>query len=192
MFDPAPSDRRARGSVRRRIHTGVRRPRQDENGQAMVEFALILFPLLLLVAGIIQFGIALNFWLDMNRIANQGARQAVVNHWANCPRIPETPACTATTVGANNSLATYLRGQAISRGLRDSVCVFVTYPEDNDPATEPGSAGSPVRVTLESDFDLLPILGVGSLRLRGTATMRLEQDPTHISLPDAAGPAPCP
>ena len=28
----------------------------------MVEFALILIPLLVLVVGIIQFGIALNYW----------------------------------------------------------------------------------------------------------------------------------
>ena len=41
------------------------RRRHDESGQAMVEFALILFPLLILVAGIIQFGIGLNYWLDM-------------------------------------------------------------------------------------------------------------------------------
>ena len=52
----------------------------------MVEFALILFPLLLLVAGIIQFGIGLNYWLDMQRIANQGARWAAVNNWPpDCP-----------------------------------------------------------------------------------------------------------
>ena len=49
-----------------------------ESGQATVEFALILFPLLLLVAGIIWFGIGLNYWLDMQRIANQGARWAAV------------------------------------------------------------------------------------------------------------------
>ena len=62
-------------------HDDIRaRRRQDrESGQAMVEFALILFPLLLLVAGIIQFGIGLNYWLDMKRIANQGARWAAVN-----------------------------------------------------------------------------------------------------------------
>ena len=48
----------------------------------MVEFALILFPLLIIVAGIIQFGIALNYWLDMQRIANQGARWAAVNCWS--------------------------------------------------------------------------------------------------------------
>ena len=49
-----------------------------ESGQAMVEFALILVPLLIIVVGIIQFGIGLNYWLDMNRLANQGARWAVV------------------------------------------------------------------------------------------------------------------
>ena len=61
------------------------RARQD--GQALVEFALIAPLLLMLVFGIIYFGIGLNYWLDMNRVANQGARQAAVNHWpTQCPR----------------------------------------------------------------------------------------------------------
>ena len=55
------------------------RRKNNESGQAMVEFALILFPLLLIVVGVIQFGIGLNYWLDMQRIANQGARWASVN-----------------------------------------------------------------------------------------------------------------
>ena len=38
----------------------------------MVEFALILVPLLILVGGIIQFGIGLNYWLDMNRHGESG------------------------------------------------------------------------------------------------------------------------
>jgi Flp pilus assembly protein TadG len=44
---------------------------RSEKGQATTEFALILFPLLILVTGIIWFGIGLNYWLDMQRIANQ-------------------------------------------------------------------------------------------------------------------------
>ena len=73
------SDRGVERPVTTHEHTGARRRRKDgERGQAMVEFALILFPLLILVAGIIQFGIGLNYWLDANRIANQGARFAVV------------------------------------------------------------------------------------------------------------------
>ena len=52
----------------------------------MVEFALILFPLLILVVGDHPVRHRLNYWLDMNRIANQGARWAVVNGWPDCPR----------------------------------------------------------------------------------------------------------
>ena len=61
--------------------SGVRMlERQD--GQALVEFALIVPISLMIVVGIIYFGIGLNYWLDMNRTANKEARQAVVNHWA--------------------------------------------------------------------------------------------------------------
>ncbi len=153
----------------------------------MVEFALILFPLLLLVAGIIQFGIALNFWLDSNRIANQGARWAVVNSWPGCARTAAADSCTAvppqncTPMPPNVSLAGYLRCEAISNGLRNSVRVEVCYPNDGDPTD--GQVGTPVRVRLESDFEWLPLIGGAAgrptLQLRGEATMRLEQDQTN-------------
>ena len=65
--------------MRLRDWTAARRYRQDpESGQATTEFALLLPVFLILVVGIINFGIGLNFWLDMQRIANQGARWAVV------------------------------------------------------------------------------------------------------------------
>ena len=69
-------------------------PRNSESGQAMVEFALILVPLLILVVGIIQFGIGLNYWLDMNRVANQGARWAdggLTGPRRACARDPSAP-----------------------------------------------------------------------------------------------------
>jgi Flp pilus assembly protein TadG len=154
----------------------------------MVEFALILFPLLLLVAGIIQFGIGLNFWLDSNRIANQGARWAVVNSWPGCTRTAAADSCTATpacgTAGMpSTTLQNYLKCEAISQGLRgaleDPNAVTVCYPDDNDPNTALGAVGTPVRVRIESDFEFVPILNVGTIRLRGSATMRLEQDQTN-------------
>src|SRR5688572_20224908 len=82
------SDRSSEHPVRRFGDTTAARRRQDrESGQATTEFALILMPLLLVVAGIIQFGIGLNYWLDMQRVANQGGRWASVNNWPpNCPR----------------------------------------------------------------------------------------------------------
>lgn len=183
MSQRSSSDRGLETSVARHDHTGAWRRREDrERGQAMVEFALILFPLLILVAGIIQFGIGLNFWLDQNRIANQGARWAVVNAWPGCARTAPhdgcqaTPACTAAPT--NTTLANYLKCQAISKGLRDSVTVTVCYPDDLDAATDPGDVGTPVRVRLETPFKFVPILNIGTITLRGTATMRLEQPQT--------------
>ena len=183
MCRPPSSDRGVERPVTSHDYTGATRRRQDgERGQAMVEFALILFPLLILVAGIIQFGIGLNFWLDENRIANQGARWAVVNSWPGCARTAAadscvaTPACTAAPT--NTTLANYLKCQAISQGLRNSVTVSVCYPDDGN-ASNDGEVGTPVRVRLEAPFTFVPILNIGTINLRGTATMRLEQDQTN-------------
>jgi len=184
MYEPSSSDRGLEPAVQRHDHTGAWRRREDrERGQAMVEFALILFPLLLLVAGIIQFGIGLNFWLDSNRIANQGARWAVVNSWPGCTRTAPADSCTATpactAAPTNTTLANYLKCQAISQGLRNSVTVSVCYPDDLDPNTALGAVGTPVRVRLEAPFKFVPILNIGTITLRGSATMRLEQDQTN-------------
>ena len=162
----------------------ARSRRQDrESGQAMVEFALILFPLLLLVVGIIQFGIALNYWLDMQRIANQGARWAAVNNWPpDCPAGSAVGDCDGDP---NPSLVESLTNEAVTSGLQSSVQVEICYPDGVD------SQGHPVRVRLESPFKLLPILGWGTLELRADATMRLEQQPTLITGENPAPPTPC-
>ena len=155
--------------MRTRNPIGVRRGRDRESGQSTVEFALILFPLLLLVAGIIQFGIALNYWLDMQRIANQGARWAAVNNWPpDCPR-------GSTSCASPNTLQETLRRQMLTEGLQNNstTSVQLCYPDGTK------GLGDPVRIQIRSTFDLLPILGVGSLNLKAKATMRLEhtQDP---------------
>ena len=180
MLEPRRSDRSLGRLVKTRDLIGARRRQDPESGQATTEFALILFPLLILVAGIIYFGIGLNYWLDMQRLSNQGARWAVVNAWPNCPRTPTTPACNSATLGAGNSLPTYLKSQAVSNGLRSSVAVAVCYPDDGDSLTQTGTTGTPVRVTLDSPFKFVPILSLGTINLHARATMRLEQNPTHI------------
>jgi hypothetical protein len=187
MFRPHRSDRSTRALVRLRDLTAARRFRRDpESGQATTEFALILLPLLIIVVGIIQFGIGLNFWMDEQRIANQGARWAVVNSWPGCNladpanHCDQTPPCGASM--PRTRLDNYLRCQAISQGLRNNVSVTICYAEDGD-ASNNGVVGSPVRVTLDSPFKFVPILGLGTINLRGSATMRLEQttDPTRPS-----------
>ena len=115
----------------------------------MVEFALILFPLLTLVAGIIYFGIGLNYWLDMNRIANQGARWAVVNNWPpECQRTDTTctqlPARLHRRCRTRVKLQDTLKCMAITKGLQDGLTVDICYPAGNN------DAGDPVRVRFNS------------------------------------------
>lgn len=129
----------------------------------MVEFALILFPLLIIVAGVIQFGIGLNYWLDMNRLANQGARWAVVNSYPGCPRTGPNAPCTPT-------LQQYIACQPSADALRPNV--FISFPAG---ATE-DDVGDPVEVRLTNPFRLVPILGIGTIDLQARATMRLEQN----------------
>jgi Flp pilus assembly protein TadG len=161
--------------VRTRDLTGVRHLRDRESGQATVEFALILFPLLMVVTGIIYFGIGLNYWLDMNRIANQGARWAVVNNWApECLRTDATctttPACTASS-RTKVKLQDTLKCMAISRGLQNGVLVDICYPNTTN------NAGDPVRVRLRQPYKFFFLDSVG-ITLTAKATMRLEQPPT--------------
>ena len=56
-----------------------RRWRQREDGQAMVEFALILPIFLLILCGIIDFGWLFYNQLTLNNACREGARYAVVN-----------------------------------------------------------------------------------------------------------------
>ena len=179
MPRPVRSDRSSDRLVKRFDVTPAQLRRDPESGQAMVEFALILIPLLILVVGVIQFGIGLNYWLDMNRLANQGARWAVVNGWPNCPRT-DPAACTQTTVGPGNSLPTYLRSQATSAGLRSSVAVTVCYPVPGVGDPPAGSVGSPVKVQLDSPYRFRLIMKLPTINLRAAATMRIESDqPTN-------------
>jgi len=169
--------------VRTRNLNGVRHRRDRESGQATVEFALILFPLLTLVAGIIYFGIGLNYWLDMNRIANQGARWAVVNNWApECLRTDTTctttPACTASP-RTKVKLQDTLKCMAISKGLQDGVVVDICYPNTTN------NAGDPVRVRLRQPYNFFFMDSIG-ITLTAKATMRLEQ-PASMSKISADG-----
>jgi hypothetical protein len=171
--------------VRTRNPIGVKGSRNRESGQATVEFALILFPLLILVSGIIYFGIGLNYWLDMNRIANQGARWAVVNNWSpeclstdtTCTQQPACSGVARTRVKLQNTL----KCMATTKGLQDGVSVDICYPSGTN------EAGDPVRVRLQQPYTFF-FLNAFHITLTAKATMRLEQ-PASLSkiVPDNGG-----
>jgi hypothetical protein len=58
---------------------------RKQNGQSMVEFALVAPVLLMLVLGIIQFGIVLNNYMALTDAVRAGSRQAAVGRTAADP-----------------------------------------------------------------------------------------------------------
>ena len=138
----------------------------------MVEFALILFPLLLLVAGIIQFGIGAQL------LARHAAHRQPGRALGGCQQLAAgLPAWLRRTCdGPENAPADTPEADDRRRTEEQS--------DDQRPGLLPGrneAAGDPVRVQIRSTFNVLPILGFGSLDLKAKATMRLEQsqDPTQ-------------
>jgi hypothetical protein len=170
-FGPKRADKSAMGSSWESGSAPSSAPRPREDGQALVEFALIAPLFLLIVVGIIQFGIGLNYWLDLNRIANQGARWAVVNRY---------PGCTSGAVPCNPSLQDYLESEPVSGGLNPDA--FICFPENTD------AVGRPVSVRMTTSFTFLPIMDLGTITLRAKATMRIEQRRTRYV---ADGAPPC-
>lgn len=140
----------------------LRRRGRAEEGQTVVEFALILFPLLLLVVGIIQFGIAINFWQDQQRLAAAGARVAVVNCAA-------ASWCTPT-------LEDYLEVQTLSNGNTPQATVCFESKTGN---LGTARVGDSITVSLEAPFDLVPLFGFTGITLSARTTMRLEQNATN-------------
>jgi Flp pilus assembly protein TadG len=169
-----------------RIHQRVR----AERGTAMVEMALVLPILLFLALGIVDFGRAINYWNDVNQIAADGARFAAVN---NNPGTDLTPQVTdfrqwlrtqaetgelkdGTVAGGNpancpDPMNTDECSQSVTSKLK--VCI-------ESPTGEPLTIGNPIRVRVESSYNLVPFLGeqtdFGSVAIRGEAVMRLEQN----------------
>src|ERR671935_3274307 len=89
-----------RGHSLRRVLSRCR----DDRGVALTEMALVLPLLLLLILGMVDFGKAINYWIDNTHLANEGARLAAVN---------KNPASTLPcTSGAGATLQDYILQQA--------------------------------------------------------------------------------
>src|SRR5918999_1240462 len=139
---------------------------RSERGAALVEFALILPVLLLLVFGMIDFGKAINYWLDANHLAAEGARHVAVGRAVGQP------------------LETYLRGQADTTELRNggtgsvptalqtTLCYF-----DGDGDGDRDDEHDRVRVKATVEYHWMPFLKLDSTSttITGTATSRIEQ-----------------
>ncbi len=144
---------------------------RDDDGQALVEFALVLPILLLVVLGIFEFGRAYNYWVDETHLANQAARFASVNHRPD----------------AGQTITQYVRNQATTNELKNGT--GQVSPGLKLCITTTGTVGDPVRVDATSTYHWLSFLGVSQLQtqIKGSATMRVESPPTAYSSGECAG-----
>jgi len=180
------------------LRRALRRCR-DERGTSLTEFALVLPVLLMLILGMIDFGKAINYWIDQTHLANEGARFAMVNN---------NPGS-----GAGQNLQQYLLGQtgtAEQRGCQSSgaqgtqrtahcatvnICFYTA--SDGSLYTDPASAsvGDTVEVLVRYDYQWLrgfPFPGNPSTTITGKSAMRLEQLPTNYTPANNLGGVSCP
>ena len=169
--------------------------RTAERGQATVEFAIVLPLVLLLIAGLIAFGTAFNYWISLNHIANEGSR------WASVDRLPARrthrlrPSRRVQGVHPDQVLTEDLRAKVTDPTTGEptgiDLCVSVTRAP---PAPEPAVpvVGDAVRVTISAPYSFPVVSGmielarqlfggdttdVGDVMLTGSSTVRLEQTP---------------
>jgi uncharacterized protein (UPF0333 family) len=79
--------------------------RRPERGQAMVEFAMVLLPLLVVIVGIIQFGLIFGANVSLTNAAREGAREATIFRYnaANGNATEGTTRCTEAVEAATSA-----------------------------------------------------------------------------------------
>jgi Flp pilus assembly protein TadG len=128
--------------------------RNTDQGQAVVEFAVILPVLLLILFAILQFGVVFNDYIQVTAAAREGARKAAVSR-----SLGTSSAETAATTAAKNA----------APGLNQSN-ITVSFP--NSPTFAQGSDVS-VQVTYPYSISIIGLV-VASGNLSSTTTMRVE------------------
>lgn len=132
-------------------------------GQSLVEFAISLTAFLILLVGMVDFGIGLLHYLALRHAAQEGALYGSINpppaagSWS-CPHVNIDPICDriASASGESGLLEKMYRG-----GMTATVS-----------ASDGACEGRPLSVTLQYDYPLtMPFLGtiLGSNHIRLTA-----------------------
>ncbi|OBR90315.1 MULTISPECIES: TadE/TadG family type IV pilus assembly protein [Clostridium] len=97
---------------------------KNEKGQALVEFAIILPILLLIVMGIVQFGMVINSYLTIENASREGARAGIIG--STDQEIQYLIVATSPNLDPKNLTVTITPDES-SRRSGDSLIVKVTY-----------------------------------------------------------------
>jgi Flp pilus assembly protein TadG len=174
--------------------TPIRHRLHAQQGVAMVEMALVMPILLFLVLGIVDFGKAMNYWNNVNQIASDAARFAAVD---KNPGDDLSPAITdfrqwvrsqaetgelkdGVLAGGNPAACPDAMSETCSQSVTSKLKVCV-----ESPTGQPLTVGNPIRIRVESSYNLIPFLGeqtqFGSVAIKGAAVMRIEQHYTGLT-----------
>jgi Flp pilus assembly protein TadG len=188
---PHCSPRLACAPARRGLVLGRRR---GEEGQGLVEFALVLTPLLLLLLGIVQFGFIFNAYITVTSAAREAARSGTIyvydrTHTKSDNDTARNDEIQASLVASLNGLAktapNFANGTTWTSSTSGTTATFVngditiTYTlPGNVTASDPREGYRvTVRATYHQDLvipmigNLLPHDSSGRLPLTGEVTM---------------------
>ena len=116
----------------------LRKKCREEDGQSMVEFALILPIFLLILCGIIDFGWLFYNQLSLNNACREGARYAVVHTAENAD---------------THAIITHIENTTTTVFANDGVDITVTYSAPSDPTS------GDITVSLKADISFFtPVL----------------------------------
>jgi Flp pilus assembly protein TadG len=141
------------------MHRGTTSRRRDDSGASAVEFALVLPLLVLLLFGIISYGVMLSFRQSLSQAAAEGARAAAVTFVTTNK---QTEAIGAVNEALDSFGVTCSAGNLMKSGSRVGACT-VSLPGACTPAAATGVKC--VTVTLAFDYRDHPVVpsfpGVG-------------------------------
>jgi Flp pilus assembly protein TadG len=130
----------------------VRRRARNESGQSMVEFTIVLLPLLLVLFGIIEFGLIMFQKVSIEHSAREAGRLAAVNDPAGkTAATGVTFTCTLSPSSGNST-----------PNVGDTVTAHVPY-------------------TYTYVIPLISSILGSSINLSSTASFRLEGQPTNYA-----------
>ena len=133
--------------------------RVGESGQGAVEFGLVVPILLVIVLAIVDFGKAMNYWLDLNHVASETARRAAVNSY---------PTAAQYQTYARDRLETNELRTGGTSSVPTAATISLCLPDGSD-------VGDVVTVRVAVSYHWIPFIGGADLGITGRASMRLEQ-----------------
>ena len=151
----------------------ARRTARDEGGQALVEFALVIPVLMLILLGILKFGILYNNYLQLTDAVRSGARQMSIERGQGDP-------CgdAAGALIASANLGSGLTVKITDSNPADSADIY-TFAAPSGPGVgtcPPIASGDAVTVaaTYPCDLNFMGINFFSGCTLKSSATERVE------------------